>query len=718
MSYIRLEKDADGIVELIFDQPGKSVNVMNDQYAQAMPSALDELEAQRDSITGVYIRSGKPGQFFAGGDITQMLEMDLNPDTAERERMFKGILDAKAPLARLEKLGVPIAVGINGAALGGGYEIALACHHRIALNNASVQIGLPEAMLGLMPGAGGVVRLVRLLGMQDALTLISQGKRLKAEPALSKGLVHELADTEEEMAVKAKDWIKANPAAKQPWEAPDYSIPGGGPDDPANQGLTYFGPVNVMTKTKGTMPAQQVIMAAVIDSARVEYDTAHLVEARYFQRLLLDQVARNMMSTFFVQMNQMDAGASRPSSIAKTGVNKLGILGAGVMGAGIAFTAAKAGINVVLKDLNNENAERGKQYAVTACEKNRRIDDAQAAKILGRIMPTADANDLADCDLVIEAVFENRDVKAAVTQEAETVLNDTCVFASNTSALPITELAQASIRPANFIGMHFFSPVEKMPLVEIICGEKTSDQCLATAFDLVQKLGKKPIVVKDAPGFFTTRVISTTITQGQRMLAEGVNPALIENAAAFNGSPMGPLETLDTISLETAHHAGQQRRADLEAAGQPWTPAPESEVIRLMVEEVNRGGQAQGAGFYDYDEKGKKIATWPGLKPLFAKDGYTEIPFADVRDRLLFPQVLEAIRILEEGVLTSVGDGNIGSIMGIGFPPHTGGVYQYVNAYGIQAFADRAADLNNKYGDAFQPPRLLLEMASAGDIFS
>ena len=718
MTHIRLEKDADGIVELIFDQQGKSVNVMGDEYAREMPGILDELEAQKETITGVYVRSGKPGQFFAGGDITQMMAMDLNPDDPERQRMFEGILEAKAPLRRLEALGVPVAVGINGAALGGGYEIALACHHRIALDNDSVQIGLPEAMLGLMPGAGGVVRMVRMLGMQDALTLISQGKRLQAAQALEKGLVHALASSEEDMGLQAKAWIKANPEARQPWEQPGYSIPGGGPQDPATQGLTYFGPVNVMVQTKGNMPAQQVIMAAVIDSARVDYDTAHKIEARYFQRLLLDQVARNMMTTFFVQMNELDAGASRPQGEEKTEVRKLGILGAGVMGAGIAFNAAKVGIDVVLKDLSQENADKGKQYAAAACARNRRIDEVQAQEILSRIKASADLNDLADCDLVIEAVFEDREVKAGVTREAEAVLAHTAVFATNTSALPITELAQASARPENFIGMHFFSPAERMPLVEIITGDKTSDTALAKAFDLSQKLGKKPIVVKDSPGFFTTRVISQTIAQGQLMLAEGVNPALIENAAAFNGSPMGPLETLDNISIESAYHAMKQGQADAEARGEQAETGPQAEVIRVMFEDVERRGQHKGGGFYDYDEQGKKIATWPGLKDLFAKDGYADVPYEDVKDRLLFPQVLEAIRIMEEGVLCSVGDGNIGSIMGIGFPPHTGGVYQCVNAYGVQAFAERAAQLAQTYGEAFEPPQLLLDMAAQGKTFA
>lgn len=718
MSYLRLEKDADGIVELIFDQEGKSVNVMGDEYAQEMPKALDQLEAQKDEIKGVYVRSGKPGQFFAGGDITQMLEMDLNPGDDERQQMFESLLDAKAPLRRLEALGVPIVVGINGAALGGGFEIALACHHRIALDDSSVQVGLPEAMLGLMPGAGGVVRMVRLLGMQEALTLISTGKRLKAQQALEKGLVHELADNEEAMAAKAKAWIKANPEAKQPWEQPGYTIPGGDPSDPATQGLTYFGPVNVMVQTWGNMPAQKVITAAVIDSARVDYDTAHIIEARYFQRLLLDQVARNMMTTFFLQMNKLDAGESRPDGIEKTQVKKLGILGAGVMGAGIAFNASKVGIDVVLKDLTQENADKGKAYAATACEKSRSIDQAKAVEILSRIHATASVKDLADCDLVIEAVFEDRDVKAAVTKETEAVLADSCVFASNTSALPITELAEASERPENFIGMHFFSPAERMPLVEIITGDKTSDEALAKAFDLAQKLGKKPIVVKDSPGFFTTRVIGQTITQGQMMLAEGVNPALIENAAAFNGSPMGPLETLDNISIETAYHAMKQSQADAIAKGDAPETGPQAEVIRVMFEDQERKGQNKGGGFYDYDDNGKKIATWPGLKAVFAKDGYVDIPFQDVKDRLLFPQVLEAIRIMEEGVLTSVADGNIGSIMGIGFPPHTGGVYQCVNAYGVQAFVDRAAELAQRYGEVFEPPKLLQDMAAAGEEFA
>lgn len=716
MGYIRLEKDADGIVELIFDQPNKSVNVMNEDYSAAMRETLAQLIAEKDDITGVYVRSGKPGQFFAGGDINKMLEMDLNPSADAKAEMLAGIIDAKKPLRQLETLGVPVVVGINGAALGGGFEIALACHHRIALDAKSVQIGLPEAQLGLMPGAGGVVRLTRLLGMQEALTLISQGKRLKAQPALEKGLVHELASDEEDMAKKAKAWIKANPDATQLWEQDGYQIPGGGPADPANQGLTYFGPINVMNQTKGNMPAQKIIFAAICDTARVDFDTAEKIEARYFQRLLLDQTARNMMTTFFVQMNALDNGASRPDSVdAKFKTKKLGIIGAGVMGAGIAFNASKVGIDVVLKDLTQEAADKGKAYSQTACEKNRRIDEAQAVEILSRIEATDDMSALSDCDLVIEAVFENRDVKAAVTKETEVVLSDSAVFASNTSALPISELAVASVRPENFIGMHFFSPAERMPLVEIIVGDKTSDETLAKAFDLSIQLGKKPIVVKDAPGFFTTRVIGKTISEGQMMLVEGVNPALIENGARFNGSPMGPLETLDSISLETAYHATQQAKKDAEDAGQVWEIKPENQVVTVLVEQCGRKGRQAGAGFYDYEGKNKIL--WPGLKELFAKDGYLDIEYQDVKDRLVFSQVVEALAILEESTITNVGDGNIGSIMGIGFPAHTGGVFQFVNAYGVQAFVDRANELAERYGDRFLPPAIAKEKAASGELF-
>ncbi len=717
MSYLRLEKDADGIVELIFDQEGKEVNVMGDEYDAAMTEAVAELEAMKDDIAGVYVRSGKPGQFFAGGDITAMMEMDLNPPQEEKERMYKELLRTKGMLRRLETLGVPVVCGINGPALGGGFEIALACHHRLALKG--VAVGLPEAQIGLMPGADGVVRMVRYVGMQEAIGLISTGKRLKADAAVDKGLIDGLFDTEEEMHAAAKAWIKANPEACQPWDKDGFKIPGGEPADKDNQGvqgLMFFGPANVMNQTKGLMPAQKAIFAAVVDVARVDFDTASKIEARYFQSLLLDQTSRNMMTAFFVQMNALSKGASRPQGFERTEVKKLGLLGAGQMGAGIAFVAAKNGIEVVLKDISQEAADKGKAYSAQVCEKNRRINEAQAAEIMARITATDSYAELADCDLVIEAVFENREVKATVTQECEAVLGETAVFATNTSALPITELAQASRRRPNFVGMHFFSPAEKMPLVEIIAGEQTSDETLARAFDLAQQLGKTPIVVNDGPGFFTSRVIGKTVAQGHIILEDGVNPVIIENAAQFNGSPVGPLSAIDEISQLTAYNNGNQAREDVEAQGGVWEDNAPSRVLDRMVNEFDRKGKTHGGGYYEYPEGGKKHL-WPGLKDAFAADGYTEIPFEDVKDRLVFCQSLEAVRAMEEGVIESAGDGNIGSIMGIGFPAQTGGVFQAINAYGVKAFAERAAELAEKYGDDFTPPKLLLEKVEKGELF-
>lgn len=719
MSYIRLEKNADGIVELIFDQPGEKVNKMGDEYVAAMTAAVNELEAMKEDIKGVYLRSGK-STFFGGGDLTRLLEMPTEMDEAEATRVFNGILAAKAPLRKLETLGVPVAVGMNGAALGGGYEIALACHYRVAVKNAPM--GLPEAQLGLMPGAGGVVRMVRLHGLQNAITYVSQGKQFKGERALQAGFCHELADDEADMHAKAKAWILANPEAKQPWDQFGFKIPGGSPADKdmdqGLQGLLYFGPVNVMVNTWGNFPAPKAIFACVSDVARVDFDTAEKIEARYFLSLMRSQVAKNMISTFFFQMNALESGASRPSfdAVAKTDCKKLGILGAGQMGAGIALAAAQAGIQVVLKDISLENAEKGKAYCEGALAKNKRIGEEQAVGILALIKPTADAADLAGCDVVVEAVFEDRKIKAAVTQETEAVVDANCLFATNTSSLPITELAEASARVANFIGMHFFSPAEKMPLVEIIRGKETSDEALAKAFDLAVKLGKKPIVVNDKRGFFTTRTIATTVNEGAQMVLEGVNPVLIENAAKFNGSPVGPLAAIDEISQATAYKNGQQEKADVIASGGEWAEKPAGKLVEMMVEKFDRKGKVHGGGYYEYPEGGKKHL-WSGLKEHFAPNGYQEIPFQDVKDRLVFCQSLEAVRAMEEGVITSVGDANIGSIMGIGFPAQIGGVFQFINAYGVKAFAERAQYLCDTYGEQFAVPQLLKDKAAKGESF-
>ncbi|MFT7404554.1 3-hydroxyacyl-CoA dehydrogenase NAD-binding domain-containing protein [Zhongshania sp.] len=719
MAYIRLEKDSDGIVELIFDQPGKAVNTMGREYDEAMRAAVTELVAMvaEGGVSGVYVRSGKPKQFFAGGDINEMLNMDLNPAAEEKAAMYSGIMATKASLRQLETLGVPVAVGLNGPALGGGFEIALACHYRVAI--AGIQVGLPEAMIGLMPGAGGVVRMTYLLGMQEAIALISQGRRLKADKALEKGLLHELAGDEADMHAKAKAWIKANAGAVQPWDQEGYIIPGGGPDEVANQGLIFFGPANVMVQTKNLMPAQNAIFACVVDCARVDFDTAQKIEGRYFLSLLLDQTARNMMTTFFVQMEALNKGANRPDVSERFKCKKLGIIGAGQMGAGIATVAAQKGIQVVLKDISQQNADRGRAYAeaffTKGVSKGKMTKDSMHA-CMALIHATADYADLADCDMVIEAVFEDRVIKAAVTTDCEAAMASDSVFASNTSALPISDLAQASVRASNFIGMHFFSPAEKMPLVEIVRGKQTSDETLAKAFDLAQQLGKTPIVVNDAPGFFTTRVISKTVTQGAIMLEEGVNPVLIESAARDNGSPVGPLAAIDEISQETAYKNGQQSKADTIAQGREWQDNAASRILDLMVNDFGRKGKVHGGGYYEYPAGGKKYI-WPGLKDAFAAQGYVDIPYQDIKDRLTFSQCLEAVRAMEEGVIDVVGDGNIGSIMGIGFPAQTGGVFQAINAYGLKAFVTRAQDLEAHYGNDFTVPALLLSRAESGELF-
>ena len=471
-----------------------------------------------------------------------------------------------------------------------------------------------------------------------------------------------------------------------------------------------------MNSTKGNFPAPKAIFACIHDVARVDFDTAEKIEARYFLHLLSSQVAKNMIRTFFFQLQALEKGASRPQGIKPTRVKKLGILGAGQMGAGLAYLAAQKGIEVVLKDISLANAEKGKAYSEKVGGKNKKMTPEKLAQILSLIHPTEKPEDLRDCDFIIEAVFENRAVKASVTKETEAVLGKDAVFASNTSALPITELAQASARPANFIGMHFFSPAEKMPLVEIICGRKTSKETLARAFDLGIALGKKPIVVNDAPGFFTTRVIGATITEGATMVMEGINPVLIENAAAFNGSPVGPLAALDEISLETAYKNGKQAMDDAKARGEQQADNATFALVERMVTKLDRKGKIYGGGFYDYPEGGKKHI-WPGLKDLYAKKGWKDIPFDDVRDRLVFSQVIEAVRAMEEGVIESVADGNIGSIMGIGFPPHVGGVYQCINHWGVKAFTRRASELAKKYGKRFEPPKLLKEKARKNEQF-
>ncbi len=711
---IRYEKGQDNIVVLTMDMPGQSANTMNAVYREAMGATVARLEAEKDSIAGVIVTSAKK-TFFAGGDLAELIKVTK----ADAQTFYAMILNIKGQLRRLETLGKPVVAAINGAALGGGWEIALACHHRIALDNPSVQLGLPEVTLGLLPGGGGVVRMVRLLGLEKALPYLVEGKKIRPDAALKAGLVHELASDKDDLLAKARAWIVANPNAVQPWDVKGYKIPGGTPSTPGVAQMLSIAPSVLRDKTKGCFPAPEKIMCAAVEGAQVDFDTAQIIEARYFTELTTGQVAKNMIGTFWFQLNEINAGGSRPQGFAPYVTKKVGVLGAGMMGAGIAYVSAVAGIDVVLKDISIEGAEKGKNYSAKLLEKKVSRGQMSAEKrdgILARIKPTASDADFAGCDLIIEAVFEDRDLKAKVTAAAERAALSDAVIASNTSTLPITGLAGAVQNQDKFIGLHFFSPVDKMPLVEIIKGEQTSDETLARGFDYVMQIKKTPIVVNDSRGFFTSRVFGTFTNEGLAMLGEGVSAAMIENEARKAGMPVGPLAISDEVSMSLMNHIRQQTIKDLAGEGKQIPEHPAYAVIDMMLNEYKRPGKAAGAGFYDYPAAGGKKHLWPELKARFEKAD-AQISQEDVRDRILFIQAIETVRCVEEGVLKSVADANIGSIFGIGFAAWTGGALQFINQYGVQDFVARAQYLAEQYGERFLPPALLLDKAANNQLF-
>jgi len=717
---IRWEQDAEGIVTLTIDDPTQNANTMNPLYASSMASVIERLQKEKDSITGVYVTSGKEGMFFAGGDLNDLYKVTR----ADAVEFAKGVEEIKAQLRVLETLGKPVVMGINGHALGGGLEITLAGHYRIAIDNPRTKLGLPEVKLGLLPGGGGIVRTVRLLGIQNALLkVLLEGKEYNPAQAKDLGLIHELASDREDMEKKARAWIKANPSAQQPWDQKGYKIPGGSPSNPAFAANLPAFPANLKKQLKGTnLPAPINIMSAAVEGAQVDFDNALKIEGRYFVDLATGRVAKNMMKAFFFDMQAINKGGSRPEGFPKYQAKKVGILGAGMMGAGIAYSAMRAGMEVVLKDISLEAAEKGKAYSAKLLEKQvsrGRLTPEKRDAQLALIKPTADAQDLAGCDLVIEAVFENQALKHKVFQEIEDIVLPEAVLGSNTSSLPITGLAEGVKRKENFIGLHFFSPVDKMPLVEIIRGKETSDATLAKAIDIVLQLRKTPIVVNDARGFFTTRVIGVQINEGIGMLAEGVHPNSIEQAAAQAGYPVGPLAIMDELTFTLPRKLREETKAAVEAAGGVYEPSVSDNVIDTMIDKFGREGKAAGAGFYEYPEGGKKYL-WPGLVEHFYKpEEAAKIPFEDMKDRMLFAEAIEAIKAWEEGVINSAADANIGSIMGIGFPVWTGGVIQFVNNYegGLKGFIARAEELAARYGDRFNPPKLLVEKAEKGEIF-
>ena len=701
MKTIRYELH-DGIATLTFDEPGSPVNTMCADWQRDLSTATGLVVSDKALIKGIILASAK-STFFAGADLKST--MRLTP--ADAPRVFAEIEQTKKNFRTLETLGVPVVSCINGAALGGGWEVALVGHHRVAVDNPKIQLGLPEITLGLIPGATGITKMTRLLGLMGAQPFILESKLFNPREALDLGLVHELVpangdDVSASLRTAALLWIAANPKAQHPWDAKDYKIPGGTPANPKIAGMLTVAPAMLKQKTRGLYPAPEAALAAMAEGAMVDYDTATRVESRYLAKLIVSPVARNMINTFFFNMNAIKSGQSRPKDVPRYKSKKVGILGAGMMGAGIAYAQASRGIETVLEDVSLENAQRGKAYSVKLTQprvdKGRMSPHDQQA-LLERITPTAHPADLQGCDLIIEAVFENRELKAAVTREAEPMLAQGGFFASNTSTLPISSLAQASVNPAKFVGIHFFSPVDKMKLVEIIRGKETDDETVARAYDYVQALGKLPIVVNDSRGFYTSRTFGTFVMEGAAMLGEGIPAPVIENASMQAGMPVGPLAVLDETALSLSVHVLDQTRDDFHAEGKTYEATPGELLVERMVKELKRAGRAAGGGFYDYPA-GQKKALWPELKTLFEKPAHAW-DLQEVKDRLLYRQAVETARCLAEGVLTSVHDGNIGSIFGIGFPAWAGGALQFIYGMGIDAFEARCAQLAGKFGPGF-----------------
>ncbi len=713
---VRWETGADGIVVVTLDDPGRSANTMTERFGAAFAECVDALVADRENIVGVIFTSAKK-TFFAGGDLDAL----STATPADAPRFFENSMTLKRVLRRLETLGRPVVAAMNGTALGGGLEIGLACHHRIGLDARGVVYGLPEVTLGLLPGGGGVVRITRMLGIADGfMKVLAQGQRHKPAAALETGIIDELAATPEEMLDRARAWIAAHPDAAQPWDRPGYKIPGGTPSSPKLAAFLPAFPANLRKQIKGApMPAPRNILAAAVEGTQVDIETAFRIEARYFTELVTGQVSKNMTKAFFYDLQTINGGGSRPEGFAPYTPRRVAVLGAGMMGAGIAYTCALAGWEVVLKDVSLAAATQGKLYSeglVAKGVQRGRTTLEKGEALLGRITPTEDYHDLAGCDVIIEAVFESVMLKQEVFREAMKIVEPDALLCSNTSTLPITELARGISHPpgdreGDFIGLHFFSPVDKMPLVEIIRGERTSDATLAKAFDLTLGIKKTPIVVNDSRGFFTSRVIGTFLNEGVAMLAEGIDPQTIEQASSQAGYPAPVLQLMDELTLTLPRKIREESKAAVRAVGGTWEAHPSEAIIDRLVD-AGRTGRSGGAGFYDYVD-GTRTGLWPGLRTELGATNH-DVDLHELSERMLFVEALETVRCFDEGVLTSVADANIGSIFGIGFPAWTGGVVQYVEGYpgGVAGFVTRADDFAAKFGDRFAVPASLRARAA------
>jgi 3-hydroxyacyl-CoA dehydrogenase/enoyl-CoA hydratase/3-hydroxybutyryl-CoA epimerase len=712
---IRVEVDADGIATVTIDLPGRSMNVITPALTAELAATVDRIAGDA-TIRAAIITSGKPA-FIAGADLMDIV--NIYGSGVSGPELMREISRYSGALRKLETSGKPVAAAINGTALGGGLELCLASHYRVLADDPKAVVGLPEVQVGLLPGAGGTQRLPRLIGIQPALELMTQGTHVEPAKARALGIVHALAPAADVVAA-ARRWLKESPDAVQPWDKKGFRWPGGaGAMHPGAMQTFMAGNALIADKTQHNYPAPISILSAVYEGSIVPFDTGLKIEARYFTRLLLDPVYRNMTRTLFINKGAAEKLVRRPAGVPKSKVTRLGMLGAGMMGAGIAYVSARAGMEVVLLDTTREAADKGKDYSRGLLQK--RVDQgrgtvAEMEAILARIHPTADYADLKGCELVVEAVFESREIKADVTRKTEAVVADTAVFASNTSTLPITGLAEASARPANFIGLHFFSPVDKMPLVEIIVGRRTSAETLARALDYVAQIRKTPIVVNDSRGFYTSRVFMTYCNEGMALLQEGVLPALIENAGRQAGMPVGPLAVHDEVSLELSVKIYQQTRKDL---GESYAGPSAIAVALKFAEELGRKGKKYGKGFYEYPAPGQKDGRkqlWSGIAQVY-QPAARQPSVEEVKKRLLYIQALESYRCLEEGVVTEPADADLGSILGWGYPPWTGGTLSFIETVGLAAFVAGCDRLAEACGPRFRVPDSLRARAARDERF-
>jgi 3-hydroxyacyl-CoA dehydrogenase/enoyl-CoA hydratase/3-hydroxybutyryl-CoA epimerase len=711
------DQDADGIVTLTWDVPGRTMNVLTGSAIADLLASAEKVTSD-PTIKGLVITSGKSNGFCAGAALDEMegnaSGAAASPQDAIAAR-YAGVMRFHQALRKLETCGKPVAAAINGLALGGGLEVTLACHYRVVADNPKIQLGLPESKVGLLPGGGGTQRLPRLVGAMAAAPMLLQGTSVDPQKALGMKLVHAVVPLADIVA-NAKAWVKANPKAAQPWDAKDFKVPGGGPFSPGGGQVFTMGNAMLRKESYGNYPAQKFIMSCVYEGLQVPIDAGLRIEARYFTKLMMMPESRNMICSLFLSMQDLGKGARRPKSEKPTDVKTVGILGAGVMGGGIAYVSALAGIDVVLVDMTAEKAQAGKDHVAGILDKQierGKSSPEKKAEILARIHPTADFGDLKSVDFVVEAVFEDRAVKAEATKKACAVLPKGAVFGSNTSTLPITGLAEASDRPELFIGVHFFSPVDRMGLVEVIRGKQTGDHALAVAMDFVLKIKKTPIVVNDSRGFYTSRCFGTYTREGMAMLADGIHPAMIENVGRMTGMPMGSLEVVDSVGIDTALKVTRQTKKDMGITASD----PSEDFLSWVVEKNGRLGRKNGKGFYDYDAKGKRVRIWPELLAYKGGKWNTDADVQVMKERFLTIQALEAARCFEEGVITDPRDADVGAILGWGFAPFTGGPVSYIDTVGAAAFVKRCDEFAAKYGERFKPNKLLRDMAAKNETF-